>query len=1433
MPAFNPGTAQATPAGQRRTRATLQVRTAGLRFEAVWTLSCLQQARRVWGSWIAVAATADAVASYVPDLLQRRLADHPESIAKPYADLVIGAVLLADIAGFTAITEQLARQGPGGAEALSGLLNGAFGSLLGQIAAAGGDVLKFAGDALLVCWPALDEEPAAGLALATRRAVGCAQAMQATLQDYAAAEEIELSLRIGVSAGEVVLLDVGGTLDRRELLVGGSAVPQMTTATRAAQPGQVVVAPEAWALVEDVCVGERAAGGVRLLSAPPTPPTETGSRYPSPDGLAGVLVPYLPRALLGSLRAGHAEWLAELRRVTLLFVNLPGLDHTATLEQAQQAMQALQTALYRYEGSINKLSVDDKGTMLVAALGLPPLAHEDDPARAVQAALAMRAALTGLGERSAIGVTTGRVFCGVVGDQRRREYTMLGAVVNLAARLMQAAAPGGILCDAATAQAAGAAIAFEELPAVKLKGHTDPVAVYRPRDRAVARPGPAWRDPLGPLVGRTAERKRLAEQLRMLVVQTGNGDPRLASVVALEGEAGMGKSRLVAELVEQARAAGVRVLAGAGDAIERNTPFYAWREIFVRLPAIDAAGDTEARRHAILDLLGPDPETRELAPLLNAVLPLDWPETARTAELSPQGRADHTRSLLVRLLQAAIGGTPTVLVLEDAHWLDSASSALALAVGRAITPLLMVLATRPPDEQGALVDDLGWAAYRRLLQAPGTTRLILGALSPEDVEALICHRLGVTAVPEVVASFIHEKAEGSPLFSEELAYALRDAKLIQLVGGRCQLAPGVGDISVHFPDTVHGVITSRIDRLTPHQQLTLKVASVIGRVFALRLLRDIYPVKETPSTLADDLVALEAANLTVLDHPEPHLAYLFKHVITQEAAYNLMLASQRQQLHRTIAEWYEHTHAGDLRSHAPLLAYHWQGADVPDKAIDYLEEAGGQALRTGAYREAVRLFSRLLDLDDRTRQAGEPAWDSRSTARHISPDASNIRRARWERQLGDAHLGLGQLRPAREHLHTALALLNRRMPASGRRLAVRLGWQILQQARNRLWPRSPVARAVETRDALLEAAEVYKRLYVLDLYANRRTEAIHEAVKGLNLAEAAGSEGAVAQLMVVCGLSLGFLARHRLAQTYIKRAFTGVDKPADPAVRAWVLQFAAMYDMGMGRWVAATDQLDQAATLTRRVGDRRRLGEINALRACVAHFQGDLARAASLVAELRWYGSQGRNTQMQAWALLAQASYAVRSGDLDQAMLVLQDRRAPALEALLHLRHGAWQPAGTAVQAALEPVRAAPIKCYWYELYATTAEVAIALWHVSRHRDIGDQASLRAAAEQAMRAMRRYAKAFPIGQPRALLCQGLLAWIDEQPLRARKAWRRSLAAAERLGMRYDQMLAHQLLGRHGDPSERDEHLARARQLFAQLGIGDKVPGPDALAAHFP
>jgi class 3 adenylate cyclase/tetratricopeptide (TPR) repeat protein len=1358
-----------------------------------------------------VAADSVALASFLPGRLVRRLAEQPETAGRPHADRLDAALLLADISGFTATAERLASRGPAGAEELRGLLDGSFGPLLELIAGTGGDVLKFAGDALLACWPAEGSDRRAALAAAVAAAGGCAETMQAALGRYAAAKRLRLALRIGIGAGEVVMLDVGGERKRRELLVAGPAVPQTTTAAERARPGMVVLSRPARELLDQGLAGQPAPRPApAAATVGPVPPVE-------------LITPYLPRAMLASMVASHVEWLAELRQITMVFANLPDLDHRAGLAEAQEAMVALQGALYRYEGSINKLSVDEKGTTLVAALGLPPLAHEDDPARGVQAALAMREVMAGLGRQAAIGVTTGRAFCGTVGSPWRREYTMLGAVVNLAARLMQQAGDG-VLCDTATAEAARSSVAFEPLGPVRVKGRANPVPVYRPGRRArgpglgrVRGPEPMRRVPL---VGREEERARLAGALGRLVGDRDGGDgrPDPVHVLVLEGEAGVGKSRLVAELVDQAVAAGVPVLAGAGDAVERNTPWHAWRELFGRLPPFDTR-DQAARRRAVLDLLGADPEQRDLAPLLNPVLGLDLPESASSAQLSGQGRAAGTRELLIGLLRAVLGDAPAVLVIEDAHWLDSASTGLVLTLSRERLPLLLVVATRSPAEAGTIADDLAWGAYRRLLRAPSSERLALDRLSSEAVAALVGQRLDTASVPQVLARLVEEKAEGNPLFTEELTFALRDAGLVTVVDGRVELVSDVADVLARrLPLTVHGAITSRIDRLSPTQQLTVKVASVIGRVFAVGILRDIHPLRQAVAlTLADDLTEIERAELTVLDTPEPDLSYLFKHVIVQEAAYNLMLLSQRRQLHRSVAEWYERSDGGDLA----LLAHHWRLADVPEKAIGYLEQAGAEALREGAYAEAVRFFSTLLDVD---------AGIRRDPGRHLgTPDAATIRRARWEHQLGDAYLGLGQLAPEQEHLHAALALLGRRTPASGRRLPGKLAWQTGQQLRNRAWPRPLVARTAATRAALEEAAEVYERLFLVDYHASRRARAVHQAVKGLNLAEAAGSRPVQARLAAACSVSAGLLARHRLAEAYLRRAFAVLEGTGDASARSWVLQAAALYGVGVGRWAEVQRQLDEAVGIVRRLGDPRRLAELTGLQIWQRYFQGDITGMPPMLAELDRLGRQSGDAQVRAWASAGHAVAGLRVGNLEEAAAALARRPAPAPEALLALQLGDRARAVEALRRALQQAARAPVKCYWFDLCAMTTEAALGLWLDALGRGGRDE-PWRAMAVQAAGYLDRFARVFPIGEPRARLYRGQLAWGGGRTGAARRDWRAALAAAERLGMRYDQALALAMLGRHAEPAQRPAARERAQALFEQLGVED-LTSPEALATR--
>jgi hypothetical protein len=243
-----------------------------------------------------------------------------------------------------------------------------------------------------------------------------------------------------------------------------------------------------------------------------------------------------------------------------------------------------------------------------------------------------------------------------------------------------------------------------------------------------------------------------------------------------------------------------------------------------------------ARREHVLARLAGDPALAQHAPLLNAVLALDIPQNDLTAHMTGQVRADNTHALLVRLLQDLARTRPLLIVLEDAHWLDSASWTLARLVAREVQPLWLVVVTRPvvAAETRGMTAEAHW-----FFEAPDVTRVVLDALSPAEAVELACRRLGVSAMPAPAAALVRNKAQGNPFFSEELAYALRESGVLlveppEAAGqpGRCRLAPGAGDLgALDFPDTVQGVIVSRIDRLTAPQQLTLKVASVIGRVF--------------------------------------------------------------------------------------------------------------------------------------------------------------------------------------------------------------------------------------------------------------------------------------------------------------------------------------------------------------------------------------------------------------------------------------------------------------------------------------------------------------------------------------------------------------------------------------------------------------------------
>jgi tetratricopeptide (TPR) repeat protein len=957
------------------------------------------------------------------------------------------------------------------------------------------------------------------------------------------------------------------------------------------------------------------------------------------------------------------------------------------------------------------------------------------------------------------------------------------------------AAPETILCDVATYRAARSRLRFEELPAIQVKGKAAPVAIYRPVEPVRRSDGPRA------MLGRVDERAALAERLRALGEQMGG-------LVIVDGEPGIGKSRLLADLVELARARGLRNLTGAGDAIEQGTPYHAWRLPFTQLMGL-AGLDVEERRRRVLAYMQADPEIARLAPLLNSVVPLDLPDNELTAQLVGEVRADNTRDLLVQLLQAAASepadaASPLLLVLDDAHWFDSASWALTRRVVATVRPLLLVLATRPLTEP--LPED-----YRRLRQEPATECLHLEPLGLDDTLSLVCNRLGVRRLPERVAALIEERAQGNPFFSEELAYALRDSGLIRIVDGTCTIASGAGDLSAtSFPDTMQGVVAARIDRLPPRQELVLKVASVIGRLFAFHLLRDIHPIEADRDVLRGFLDELYRQDFTVLETPAPDLAYLFKHVVTQDVAYSLLLSAQRRQLHRAVAEWYEQTQAEDLASLYPLLAYHWGRAEEPTKTLTYLALAGEEALRLGAYQEAVDLLTEAL---------------SRSEAIQPGPDV--VRRARWHRQLGDAYEGLGRLPESRQHAEQAVALLGWPVPLTRPQLLADLARQALRHGRHMLWPAWFRSRGRAGHVAPLEAARAYERLAILNYYASARVPGVDAALHMVNLAERVGPSPELARAYGTMSVGAGVAQLHSLAGRYAQRAREIARRADDLSGLAWVLETTCAFHISVGNWLAAREAFTEGLNIAQQLGDQRRWIELAVMQAQVLSHQGEFGHLAEWSAEMSAMASNVDDPHRKALIHLVEAWYLMPQGRMDavvprlqKATELLGGRGSRADEILSHgilalayFRGNDEEHARLTARLATGLIaQAQPSAVHIFEGYACVAEAYLGLW------EAGDGAAAR-PARQACAALRQYARAFPIALPRAWLCEGLSAHLSGHHQRGLAAWRKSLAAAERLAMPCEQGRAHYQIGRHlpvGDPA-REAHLTRAGEIFADIG----------------
>lgn len=683
----------------------------------------------------------------------------------------------------------------------------------------------------------------------------------------------------------------------------------------------------------------------------------------------------IPKELAQRLRAPGGQVVGERRVVTLLFSDVTGstamaekLDPEVVMEVMNGAFDVLIQPVARYEGTVARLM----GDAVLAFFGAP-IAHEDDPERACRAALEIVDAakayaetlerargITGFDVR--VGIHTGLVVVGPVGTDLRMEYTAMGDAPNLAARLEHAAESGTVLISEETHQLVSSLFETEALGEIEVPGRTEPVSVYRLLEPHAAKTMVRLDSPL---VGRRAEFAACQEAVERLSMGVGG-------ILTIAGEAGIGKSRLVAELSKGADAS-LRWVEGRCLSYGSSTSYHLWSDVLRDLLGVTAEDHPQAVRRALEQRVeAVCPERRAtVCPYLSRLMSLP---SISEAETEIEGLAGErlkrgTRRAMEMLLASESADRPLVLVCEDLHWADPSSLQLLEALMPLVdrTSLLLICLFRPQTSHRSW--QIRETAAREFPHRH--VDLWLRPLSLGAGETLLANLLGerrprrgpAQRMPRIVRERILSCAEGNPFYVEEILRALIDDGAMTRDTTTGGWVATESSVQIRVPNTVQGVLTARIDRLPERTRRVVQMASVIGRIFPLSLLTaiaDAEGVDEVSERLDEHLLTLQRHEMIRERARLPEPEYIFKHELTREAAYRGMLRKERRDLHRRVAVALERLFADRIEERVELLAHHWERAEHAEKAIAYLVQAGDQARMAYAHEEAVDFYRRAL-----------------------------------------------------------------------------------------------------------------------------------------------------------------------------------------------------------------------------------------------------------------------------------------------------------------------------------------------------------------------------------------------------------------------------------------------------------------------------------------
>src|SRR2546422_332058 len=677
-------------------------------------------------------------------------------------------------------------------------------------------------------------------------------------------------------------------------------------------------------------------------STPPGPPA-VSDRFASPAG-------YTPKHLAEKILTSKGALEGERKSVTVMFSDVSGftamserLDPEEVHAIMDRAFEVILNEVHRYEGTINQFLGDG-----VMALFGAPIAHEDHAHRALCAALAIERELEPLAAdvrrshaiefRMRMGINTGLVVVGAIGKDLRMEYTAVGDTTNLAARLLGLAKPGQIVVSRRTQHLRDGFFVFDDLGEFQVKGKAEPVHAYALMSEISGRTRLEVSKERGltPLIGRDRELESLTEMHRRAAGRQG-------AIALVVGDPGVGKSRLLYEFLRRLDSAGALELEATCVSYSRSM---AYRPVLELLRRYLGLSDGITREELLgrvaeqLQFLGLEGEERSV--LLAHFLGVSVPQEFLNRLSGPQLK-ERTFGALREVFLRASETAPLVLIVENLHWIDTASEEFLahLAGGLPGQRVLLVLTTRP-----------GYAAP--WLAPPLAETITLEGLGAGDVRGMVRTLLTAEDVSEQLFKILAERSEGNPLYVEEILRQLQETSGILVEDGEARLRSP--DVTV--PATIHDIIAARVDRLAEPLKHTLQGAAVVGRRFGMSLLSRVLEV--VPDRVAGHLRELHSLDFVFPSAQEPELMYSFKHALTQDVVYAGVLERRRRQHHAAAGHGLEELYAGRIDDVVEFLAYHFGRSAEAEKAVDYDILSAEKAQRRWANTEALAFFDDAL-----------------------------------------------------------------------------------------------------------------------------------------------------------------------------------------------------------------------------------------------------------------------------------------------------------------------------------------------------------------------------------------------------------------------------------------------------------------------------------------